>query len=99
MSDYPDSADLHKIEHWKPMKPWSGARPWLPILGLMEDAWNMDMGSVRWNDAKTEATFVTGGWSGNEDIIEAMHGNFSARSILWQSSHRGGKFIYGVGEK
>lgn len=97
MSHYPDSADIKAIEQWNPGPEWSGSESWLPILTLMEEAWNHDMGRVIWNDARTECTFITGGWSGNEEILGAMSDNFAARSMLWLSSHRGGKEVYGVG--
>lgn len=94
MSDYPDSAELTAIKKWKPVGHWVGSTPWLPILELCDQAWNHDMGKVVRNG--TEVTFITGGWSGNEDIIGALGDNLSAYSLLWLESHRGGKHIFGV---
>jgi hypothetical protein len=91
---YPAEADLLAIEKWAPMGQWSGCRPWLPVLQLANDAWNHDMGRVLLNDEVY--TFVTGGWSGNEDIIAALGKNFSAYSSLWLASYRGGKHEFGV---
>ena len=42
-----------------------------------------------------EVEFVTGGWSGNEDIISAL-GNTFFSFRFWESSHRGGKHVYRV---
>ncbi len=36
----------------------------------------------------------TGGWSGNESIIEAMMGNNLFWLIHWQSSTRGGHYVF-----
>ncbi len=96
MADYPDSRELDAIAAWKPPEGWKGDRPWLPILQLVADAWNTDMGR-----AKREGdvwTFITGGWSGNEDILGALEENWSARSVLWLASYRGGKHEFGVKE-
>lgn len=41
-------------------------------------------------------TFATGGWSGNEDIIASMQENLAAWLALWESTHRGGKFIFSM---
>jgi hypothetical protein len=43
-------------------------------------------------------TFTTGGWSGNEDLIEAVRANFILHSLCWEQSVRGGKHIYKLPE-
>ncbi len=96
MSDYPDSAELTAIQTWTPGPKWSGGAPWLPILDLCDQAWNHDMGKVVRKG--TEVTFITGGWSGNEEILSMLESNFSAYSMLWLESHRGGKHVFGVRE-
>lgn len=35
-------------------------------------------------------TFVTGGWSGNEDVIISLKENYTFWGMCWQSSERGG---------
>ena len=98
MSDeYPTEAELEALKNWQPPGVgWSGSEPWLGILWLCDGAWNQYMGSIRWDDEAKQMTFATGGWSGNEDIIGALMENVMAQAMLWQSSHRGGKFIYGL---
>jgi hypothetical protein len=39
-------------------------------------------------------TAHTGGWSGNEDIIEAMMENVLLWLAVWQRSERGGHFTF-----
>lgn len=40
--------------------------------------------------------FATGGWSGNESIINALDGNFLVVGMCWLLSARGGLHIYEV---
>lgn len=37
---------------------------------------------------------LTGGWSGNEAVIEALQQNALFWSLCWMSSHRGGKHVF-----
>lgn len=41
-------------------------------------------------------TVSTGGWSGNESLISALERNVVAWSLTWQSSKRGGHFVFEV---
>ena len=94
--EYPTDAELEAITAWTPGPKWSGSEPWLGILQECSDAWNHDMGHALWDDDKKQMTFVTGGWSGNESVLSALHENFSARAMLWLASFRGGKEIWGI---
>lgn len=93
-AEYPSEEQLTIIKNWKPDGHWKGREPWLPLLRIVADAWNCDMGRVV--ESENMFTFITGGWSGNEDIIGALSDNFTAWNMLWISSHRGGKFVLGV---
>jgi hypothetical protein len=44
----------------------------------------------------THYRLVTGGWSGNEEIIGAMQENNIFWDLCWQSSKRGGEFLFFV---
>jgi hypothetical protein len=39
---------------------------------------------------------ATGGWSGNESVIEAMQKNIVIWAMTWESSHRGGGYWFHV---
>lgn len=91
---YPEDAELEQIRTWSPGPKWSGSEPWLGILGLVYDAWNHDMGRADWSGQIL--TLVTGGWSGNEEVLGALEDNRCARSMLWLSSHRGGRYTFGI---
>ena len=43
-----------------------------------------------------EYTMITGGWSGNEDIVAALRNNPLFYAMCWRESHRGGKHVFEV---
>lgn len=45
----------------------------------------------------TEYRFVTGGWSGCEEVINLLMTNI-ASIMLWESSHRGGLHVFDTRE-
>lgn len=47
-----------------------------------------------WRD-RIEVDFVTGGWSGNEDVIAALDGSVFW-FLYWSASYRGGKHVFSV---
>jgi hypothetical protein len=78
---YPTEETLKRIREWP--------RPFIGLMDLVTDVWH-------WPEFVTVAnsnewTLVTGGWSGNEAIIEALKANVLFWSWCWQSSNRGGK--------
>lgn len=55
-----------------------------------------------WNDHYGRATLtrqgtltlITGGWSNNESVYSALDCNRTFNMVCWESSHRGGKYVY-----
>jgi hypothetical protein len=96
---YPTDEALLKIEKW----------PFEDLSGLMEFIkelwWEVEWG---WQE-KEKTKFLghtvtlykisTGGWSGNEDLIEAMGRNDMFWMMCWASSRRGGHFEFEVRNK
>ena len=54
--------------------------------------WHQDYGHIR--QGTGQWIMVTGGWSGNEDIIDAMRCNTMLWMLYWCSSERGGRYIF-----
>ena len=85
-SEYPTEEQLEKITAW----------PALEFYGLMEyikPIW-MYADSNYWTKENGEYHISTGGWSGNEEIIEAMQQNYIWWATFWQSAERGGHFKF-----
>lgn len=84
---YPSSDTLGEIKRW-PADDVSG------LIKYLHLAWNSTYGHISgalWEPDGLR--FVTGGWSGNEDLISALHGTaFWMR--FWQSDHRGGMHVF-----
>ena len=49
---------------------------------------------MTYKNASDEYEFHTGGWSGNESIIEAMQENRLFWALSWYSSKRGGHYLF-----
>lgn len=96
--DYPTEAELKKLASWKPVippedmnKPVTPA-PWYPYFEFVKSIWwSADWG---FREEKGGYYLSTAGWSGNEQIIEAMQSNFIFWSMWWQSTRRGGHYIF-----
>ncbi len=41
----------------------------------------------------------TGGWSGNEEVMSALDQNKMFNMVCWESSKRGGHFVYELPKK
>ena len=93
---YPHGTILDKIEAW----------PYTDPHGLMELVqalwhWGENQYEQHTEDddldrAQEVYTFHTGGWSGNEQIIQALSNNQMFWLMNWYSSRRGGHFVFKV---
>jgi len=97
---YPDDNELDKIAKWDPMD-------WRGLFDFMNSIWHMpDWGWTERQPTKEELKdddnlglvfeISTGGWSGNESIIYAFEQNFIAWSFYWESSRRGGHYVFQI---
>jgi len=94
--DEPSEADLDRIRHWSAVGDWKGLLEFMESIwpdygvvrrrGLVVGARGGDEPGIRWE-------FVTGGWSGCEQIINAFYDNTLAHAVLWESTHRGGLHV------
>lgn len=89
--DYPNDSDLEAIENYQIN---SRADCVELALALRDKFWISTYGNADF-DGK-HLRLVTGGWSGNEDIIQALAQNHLFWSLCWESSHRGGLYLFEV---
>lgn len=86
---YPEEHELEKIWEW----------PYTDPRGLMEYVEELWTYPDYWKQDGDKYTISTGGWSGNEDLIEAMEENIMFWLACWESSRRGGHFEFTVKEQ
>lgn len=81
---YPTEEALKRVADW----------PHTDMRGLIEfvrGIWNWPQFMTEEGD---KLHMSTGGWSGNEDLIRAMHANGVFWAICWEQSRRGGHYIF-----
>jgi hypothetical protein len=84
---YPTNHELKIIREFDLSK-----RPVRELLDYIEPRWEYgDWGFIR---KKHRLELHTGGWSGNEDIIDALRNNFLFWHMYWYSHRRGGHFVF-----
>lgn len=89
---YPDEASLKAIKEWDFLRQG--------ISGLLE----LITENTNWADRQIHITgkkairfeYHTGGWSGNEDVIDALCQNFLFWSMFWLRSTRGGHYYFKI---
>lgn len=85
-SNYPEEIQLEKLKKWDVINDLKG------FLEYLEFLWNTDFGDFVLENK--ELTLITGGWSGNEDIIASIPQMFNM--VYWCFSERGGKHVYNL---
>mgnify|MGYP001164518289 FL=1 len=92
MNGYPDEKVLEKIVAWD-------GKNSQEMLELIDQAWNHDYGDMTIESITTgvdRVELITGGWSGNEEVMYAISKNRLFNGLYWQKSERGGKHVYEV---
>lgn len=93
---YPTEDELAKVKDW-PIKSHADCAALLAFV--RENWWAADWG---WTEAESVETkeheyyASTGGWSGNESMIDAMHSNSMFWMLAWKSSRRGGHYEFAL---
>jgi hypothetical protein len=84
---YPTQETEETITHWPLFDGYHS------LLAYVARAWKYpDYFSNEGNDYRIS----TGGWSGNEELISALRQNVAFWAICWQSSARGGHYVFTV---
>ena len=82
---YPTKVALMRIENWD----WLEEHNLIEFLDFIQLLWNWRDRFVLRGKKVLRLYLSTGGWSGNESIIEALQKNFFW-TFFWQKSIRGG---------
>ncbi len=86
---YPDENELKKIKEW-------GHEDYPALMYYIEELWSY---SDRFLQKGDVYYLSTGGWSGNESLIEALEENALFWCCCWQKSERGGHYWFEVKER
>lgn len=81
---YPTEETLQAIREWDP-KDMHG------LFRFLKEAWKYPEYFTR---GGRHVRVSTVGWSGNEDLIDALQENQAAWSLTWFSSRRGGHYTF-----
>jgi hypothetical protein len=85
MKEYPEKKDLEKIKKWE----------YTDCKGLflfIQSIWHFGEDYCKLKGRRIH--LITGGWSGNEDIVGALEKNYMVWCLTWQKSVRGGSFYF-----
>jgi hypothetical protein len=93
LKDYPSEEDLEKIRKWPLSDVYN-------LIRFIDSVWNHEFGRIEIKGKKViTLKLITGGWSGNEDIVNALHKNENLFwSAFWVKSTRGGLFVFKIKE-
>ena len=82
---YPTSYELKRIEKWPHTEGFKELLEYVKSI-WWEPGWG-------WKQSGRKYWISTGGWSGNEELIGAMHNNFIFWSQCFVQHRRGGHYI------
>lgn len=92
---YPDKKSLKEIKEWDILK--YGIQG---LLDLVEENTNWPEWSFIVTGKRVlHIEYHTGGWSGNEDVIDALQHNLLFWPLCWVKSTRGGHYYFEIKPK
>ena len=92
---YPTDETVLWIQEWRPGR----GQTWYDLFAQIEPIWKYSSVGY-WTQEDGEYRISTAGWSGNEQIIEALQQNLLFWVMCWHKSTRGGHYVFRVpGEK
>ena len=84
--EYPTEEELEEIRCWD-------SNDLHGLMAYIKPIWNYsDCGY--WTQIGEEYHISTGGWSGNKEIVAALHKNTMFWMLFWKQSQRGGHYIF-----
>ncbi len=84
--DYPNEENLNKIKKWE--------SDWYGLMEFVGSIWYL----AEWGFKRKENIYYlsTAGWSGNEEIMEALQSNTMFWMCCWYKSRRGGHYVFKI---
>jgi len=91
-SNYPTEAELRKI------RKWNAAKDPMGLIEFIRELWTLaDVGYFLMTGKQViKLEMHSAGWSGNEDIIEALRKNGMFFPLYWEKSTRGGHYCFRI---
>lgn len=92
MSRYPSDAELRFIRKFDLTK-----KPVKELLDFLQEIWAYSEWGFRLTGKKVLTLKIsTAGWSGNEEIIDALKQNPLFFALYWQEERRGGHYLFKI---
>lgn len=88
---YPTKEALKRIKNWD----WLKHHNLIEFLDFIKSLWQWEDRFVLRGKQVLKLYLSTGGWSGNESIIDALHNNFFW-TAFWEKSIRGGHYWFKI---
>jgi hypothetical protein len=87
--EYPTDQELETIRQWQVLN----LEQYHLFMAFIKLSWTYsDCGY--WEQEGDKYMLYTGGWSGNESIIDAMQNNHIFWAFYWELSERGGHYVF-----
>jgi hypothetical protein len=96
-NNHNSNLDLDFEDALERIRTWPISASYKELFNFINSVWQDDFGEVslyNTGHGEVEYTFVTGGWSENEEILNALKQQRLAWSLTWQRSERGGKHVF-----
>ncbi|OGS70778.1 MAG: hypothetical protein A3F91_09705 [Flavobacteria bacterium RIFCSPLOWO2_12_FULL_35_11] len=74
------------------IKEWNHLKGWGVFIEFVKECYDLNYGKI--NTTDDEIIFITGGWSCNERVIQAIQKNHLFMGLFWEASYKGGKMVF-----
>jgi len=96
--DFRDEDGYPTEELLEYIKSYSYTDGWKPLMDLVYAEWSYDFPyrAITVEEDHFVYELSTGGWSGNESLVDALKENHMFWIINWYSSRRGGHYVFKI---
>lgn len=98
-TDYLDEDGYPTDEALEMIRTWNHDNKFRDLMDFVKNIWwKPEWGWYETVDEKGHSVYniSTGGWSGNESIIDALQDNYIFWGFCWEQSRRGGHYIFKI---